>query len=157
MPTNMTDVLKALKTVLEEEVTLLRYNNVVLYYPLIESELPISGKFVDHCIVLWPQGEPEEEERIGKRADVRFNIEVTAIVKGGFSYEESLLGKDDRSFIGILDFIGDLKSLLRFNTLDSTLTTQPGGNIREVDYIKVPETNAIKARFIFTGYVRQAV
>ena len=155
MTISMHEVLDELKTVIEEDKTLQGYNQKVLFYPLDDTGLPPEGGF-SHCIVLWPIREPEEEERIGKRADTRFDIQVTAIVQGGFDHKTLLLGDDEKHFIGIAKFVGDLKTLLRFNSLEN-LQTIPGGNVREVDYIVIPNTQAIKARFIYSGYIRQAV
>jgi len=128
MPLTMHDCLDELKTAIEENKTLQGYNQKVLFWPLGDTDLPTEGAF-SHCVVLWPLREPEEGERIGKRADVRFEIQVTAIVQGGFTNEVLLLGDDERNFRGLLKFVGDLKSLLRFNDLES-FTTIPGGNVR---------------------------
>ena len=153
--TNIKDVLNALRTIIEEDDRLASYNNVVLIQQVADNESPISGKFSSHCITLWPLSEPEEEERFYKWSDLRFSIEITACVKGGLDQEELMQGNSNKNFIGLGEFIADLKKLLRFNTLDNALDKAPKDAIGEVTYIRVPETNLVKGKFTFTGYKRQ--
>lgn len=153
--TTMKEVLEALKTTIEEDKTLQVYNNCVLVQQLADNEAPVSGNFVDHCVVLWPLNEPEEEERFYKWTDLRFAIQITAVVKGGLTQDELMLGNSAKNFTGLLEFVGDLKKFLRFNTLNSVLSKAPGDTIGEVEYTRVPETNLVKGKFIFTGYKRQ--
>lgn len=153
----MKDVLEGLQDAIEGNSTINAYNDVVTFEQLPDTGVPVAGEFRSHCVNLWPVGEPEEEERIGKYVDIRFDVEITAFCKKGAvdAHSVLLLGRTSPAYVGISEFIADLKSLLRFNQLAGILNKAPGDNIREVEYIRVPDTQIAKGRFIFTGYKRQ--
>mgnify|MGYP001589651623 CR=1 FL=1 len=79
----MKDVLEGLRDAINASSIINVYNDIVTFEQLTDTGVPVAGEFRSHCVNLWPVGEPEEEERIGKYTDIRFDVEVTAFCKKG--------------------------------------------------------------------------